>query len=182
MDGLDFGWREAIWLLAALGMVYLVLVLLSLFRLRRPLRSLPPEIATPVIDVPEPPPAVVPEPWPAADVRPAAAPAADGQPSFVEQLARSGMEAEVRQLREEVANLREELETMKVSRRVSPMYADALELARRGFDARGIADECGISVAEAELVLALARDRAELDGEVEDDGSRQYVATDSLRG
>ena len=42
-------------------------------------------------------------------------------------------------------------------RPVSPQHSEAMLLAGRGISAAQIADHCGISVAEAELVCALAR-------------------------
>lgn len=42
-------------------------------------------------------------------------------------------------------------------RPVSPPHSEAMLLAGRGIAAAQIADHCGISVAEAELVCALAR-------------------------
>ncbi len=78
-------------------------------------------------------------------------------PRFEAELGRSQLEREVRQLREEVSSLRAELEEMKAASRVSPQYADAMALAQRGLTAQDVADRCGISLAEAELVWALAR-------------------------
>jgi hypothetical protein len=69
--------------------------------------------------------------------------------------------------------LRAEMSELKAARRVSPLYAEAVALARRGFDARGIAAECGISVAEAELVQAMSDGGKNFDGEVDDGGSGQ---------
>ena len=40
---------------------------------------------------------------------------------------------------------------------VSPEYSEALVFARRGLGVEAIAERCGITVAEAELVCALAR-------------------------
>lgn len=84
-------------------------------------------------------------------------PASAEAPSFDAELGRSQLEREVRQLREEVATLRAELDGMKAASRVSPQYADAMALAQRGLTAQDIADRCSISLAEAELVWALAR-------------------------
>ena len=81
--------------------------------------------------------------------------------AFGEQLFRSGVEAELQQLRGEVAALKEELKLMKAARRVSPQYNEAMMLAQRGRDAQDIAAQCGISVGEAELVLALSRNKQE---------------------
>lgn len=88
------------------------------------------------------------------------------------------LELEVRQLRRDIAQLREELDTQRArcdrletehrtvrehleatlaSQGISPEYNEALVFARRGMDVDAIAERCGISVAEAELVHALAR-------------------------
>lgn len=162
MEGLDFGWRGGILLLAAVVAAYLLLALLKLFRLRR-------KPATAVAEQP----AVLQPESPAVAVTPAPQTIPEPVPVFREQLAWSSLEAEVRQLRGELAALQAQVEALKVSRRVSPMYADALDLARRGFDARGVAEECGISVAEAELVLAMSRDSTEFDREVDDGADRR---------
>jgi len=105
---------------------------------------------------------------------PASAPShAEPSPvSFAVQLAATEREAElaaeVKQLRADVEALREELAELKAARRVSPLYADAAALAQRGYDARGVAEECGISVAEAELVMAMSRDDANFDKELDE--------------
>lgn len=90
-------------------------------------------------------------------------------------------ELEVRQLRRELeqqgsalAELRRELDAIReqlrahkeqadagvVTRGASPEYNEALVFARRGLDAETIAERCGITVAEAELVQSLARSQA----------------------
>lgn len=155
-----FGWRDAVLAAAVVAAVYLALLLLRLARLRRPAPLKEPVVAEAVTgEADSAPPAAEPEP---------PSPAA----SFGEQLAaRIGMEAELQQLRAEVAALRQEVAELKAARRVSPQYADAMDLARRGFDARGIADECGISIGEAELVLAMSRDELNFDEEVDDGGN-----------
>jgi len=84
------------------------------------------------------------------------------------QVAKTELEAEVRQLRAELTALRAEMAEIKTTRRTSPLYAEAAALAQRGFDARGVAEECGISVAEAELVLAMSRDSKDFEIEVDD--------------
>lgn len=142
MDLVDLGWRGAVLLVVALVAAYLAVSLARLARLRRR-RSV------------EAPPTV-------AATAPAEVPAAL---PFADQLALSGLEAEVGLLRAELAALRQEVEQLKAAPHVSPLYAEAMALARRGFDAQGIADECGISVAEAELVLAMSRDGKSLDDE-----------------
>nr|MBL8455453.1 DUF2802 domain-containing protein [Zoogloeaceae bacterium] len=88
------------------------------------------------------------------------------------------LELEVRQLRRDVVQLRGELadqrreaerlgaeqralkdqmESTLASHGISPEYNEALVFARRGMDVGTIAERCGISVAEAELVHSLAR-------------------------
>ncbi|MBI3525326.1 MAG: DUF2802 domain-containing protein [Betaproteobacteria bacterium] len=89
--------------------------------------------------------------------RPREQPAAD----FGEQLYRSGVEAELQQLRSEVAELKEIIAQLKAARRVSPQYNEAMLLAQRGMDELSIANQCGISIGEAELVLALSRNKQE---------------------
>lgn len=64
-----------------------------------------------------------------------------------------------RQLREaldELAVLRREVAELRAAAQVSPFYSEAVGLARRGYDAQAIAERCGISVAEAEMVRSLS--------------------------
>ncbi len=76
---------------------------------------------------------------------------------FGEQVFKSGVEAELKDLREQLAALREEVEKLKAARAVSPQYGEALALAQQGLEAQAIAERCDISVAEAELVRALSQ-------------------------
>lgn len=76
---------------------------------------------------------------------------------FGEQQYRLGIEAELNELRAEVAALRAEVAQIKVTRGAAPQYEEALALAGRGSDAQSIAQRCGISVAEAELLRALSQ-------------------------
>lgn len=82
-------------------------------------------------------------------------------PSFDEHLFRHNVEAELQTLRAEVAELREALGRLQASRSVSPQYTEAMRLAQRGATARSIADECAISIGEAELVRALSQNNLE---------------------
>lgn len=142
------GWRELIMIGVALAAVYLFASLLRLGLLKR--RS-PRAVAPATEPMPEP------TAEPVAEI-----PTLSRQPAdFGEQLFRSGVEAELQQLRSEVAALKEELKLIKAARRVSPQYNEAMMLAQRGMDAQSIADHCGISVGEAELVLALSRNKQE---------------------
>lgn len=161
LDLSALGWRDVILAAAVLVAIYFALLLLRLARMQGPRVSAEPADVTAPAATPELPPTFVP---------PVAEP--ESPPpgmAFGEQLAaRIGMESELQQLRAEVAVLRQEVAELKAARRVSPQYADAMALARRGFNARGIADECGISIGEAELVLAMSRDELNFDEEVDD--------------
>lgn len=67
-----------------------------------------------------------------------------------------GLRAEVQSIREEQ---RRELTKVQVTQNASPFYSDAMQLAVQGREAADISALCGISRAEAELVVALARNR-----------------------
>lgn len=82
---------------------------------------------------------------------------------LADHLARSDMEMEMQRMRDEMARMHREMEEMRASRRVSPQYAEAMELSQRGLTAQDVADRLGISLAEAELVQALARGRQNFD-------------------
>lgn len=62
------------------------------------------------------------------------------------------------ELRAELAALRQEVNGLKTVRSMAPQYGEAMSLAGRGASAQTIAGNCGISIAEAELVRALSRD------------------------
>lgn len=90
---------------------------------------------------------------------------------FANQLARSSLERsleaevghlrqETQQLRAEVTHLALEVRQLKIVHNTSPMYAEAVTLAQQGVSTADIADRCGISLGEAELVAALAQSEA----------------------
>ncbi len=190
MDWLgDLGWRDGVIVIAGLAAIYLVLTVLRLLNVGRgsrrtePATPVTPHFASePVLDLSAEPAAAPAVPHPPAADSPtrhfAAAGATSwaGQPApraaevhdFASELARSGVEREMHQLRRDSAALREELERvhqelsqLKAARNVSPLYSEAMALAQRGVTADGIAGQCGISLAEAELVAALARGRTD---------------------
>ena len=70
---------------------------------------------------------------------------------------------EVGALRAEVTLLRDEqrreISKVQVAQNASPFYSEAMQMALQGQDAAGISQLCGISRAEAELVVALARNQ-----------------------
>lgn len=95
---------------------------------------------------------------------------------FPGQLARSSLERnlevevshlrqETQQLRAEVAQLALEVRQLKIVHNASPVYAEAVTLAQQGVSAADIADRCGISLGEAELVAALAQSEAKSSGD-----------------
>ena len=52
-----------------------------------------------------------------------------------------------------------DLSHTRVTQNVSPIYSDAMQMALQGHDATTISQHCGIARAEAELVVALVRNR-----------------------
>jgi hypothetical protein len=54
---------------------------------------------------------------------------------------------------------RRELAHSQLAHNASPLYNDAMQMATQGLDAASISQHCGISRAEAELVVALVRNR-----------------------
>ena len=158
--------RDVILVASGLAGVYLVIMLLRLFQIGRhktvtlDASSLAPPAQPPPPDRDEE--AAEEETFTYTRPQPAEIPA---PPSFGDELTRSHLEREVKQLREEIAALRAELDEIKMARRVSPQYADAMALVQRGLTAQDVADRCGISLAEAELVWALARGPQNFDQE-----------------
>ena len=169
----ELGVREAIWALVGVLSLYLVVIL---FRLALPRRARAAVEAAPQTQVVDAPPAAVAA---AAEPRPALPeiPLAEMNELEIQQLRR-----DIGQLRTEQDFLRSELVAMRLDmneiqgtlaraevqalqpqapqqyvRPVSPQHSEAMLLAGRGVTAAQIADHCGISVAEAELVCALAR-------------------------
>lgn len=83
--------------------------------------------------------------------------------SLADHLARSDVETEMQRMRDEMTRMHQEMEELRASRRVSPQYAEAMELSQRGLTAQDVADRLGISLAEAELVQALSRSKQNFD-------------------
>ncbi len=166
---IEVGLREGVWALVAVLSAYLVVIL---FRLALPARKASPgdgaaSPQTVVADAPE----SVPAPSPAVLEQPTV-PQETLNELEIQQLRRDVAQLRTEQdfLRSELVALRLDLNELQAARaRVpvppppqyvrpeSPQHSEAMLLAGRGVAAMQIADHCGISVAEAELVCALAR-------------------------
>ncbi|MEI7431085.1 MAG: DUF2802 domain-containing protein [Betaproteobacteria bacterium] len=180
----NLSWREGLIAIVVLLVVYLLVVFLRFNRLQREKNTanLPDTLALnsaiaayAAVQKPEtndasgvaaPPEtaAVAPTP-PAFDF-----PWNEAPPPAVGQEQVDALEREVNQLRKEVGGLRAEILIMReeqrrepektpVTQNVSPLYSDAMQMAIQGQDAASISHYCGISRAEAELVVALVRNR-----------------------
>lgn len=167
-----FALRDILIVIAALVGIYLIVLTLRLLQVGRQKRL---DAATgdeseaagdddTIADAEEPV-ARTPAPSP---LRPAESAAA----GFGAELTRTQQESELRQLREEVAQLRGEVAALRgevgglrAARHVSPQYEDAMSMAQRGLTAQDVADRCGISLGEAELVWALSRGATNFDEE-----------------
>lgn len=171
--------RDGIWALVAILAIYLAF---TLFRLSRP-RAAKGDAATPAahtVLAEQAPVAPVSLPASVEPPPPVEAPPEDDGVSRallneleIQQLRRdvSQLQTESDFLRRELAATRRDLDALRDAqqaareqaqpvqyvRPVSPQHSEAMLLAGRGFDAAKIAEHCGISVAEAELVCALAR-------------------------
>ena len=164
----EIGVREGVWALVAVLAIYMAVILYRLAVPRKTeavvedVRSL----QTVVADAPAP--LSPPEPLlpPVEAARPVV------QQEALNELEIQQLRRDVAQLRTEQDFLRSELVAMRLDmnelqaakerpqqyvRPVSPQHSEAMLLAGRGIAATQIADHCGISVAEAELVCALAR-------------------------
>lgn len=176
---LNLGWRGALVAIIALLALYVAVVLLRMRRLKPP-PSLPD--AEPVV-----PPASAAAAYAAVqDVEASLPPAAPSEPSFAwneppepipGQERVDALEREITQLRREVGTLRAELRVVdedlravreelqrevtqnRTVQNASPLYSDAMQMAMQGHSAADISEHCGIARAEAELVVALVRNR-----------------------
>ncbi|MDR2188441.1 MAG: DUF2802 domain-containing protein [Azonexus sp.] len=159
------GMREGVIVLIALVAVYIVVVVLRMFGLsRRPAR---PELP-PLPPVSQPPPDA-----PSVEMLKEQALRA-----ATEEFERQRLEQSVFQLRDEVDALRGELAALRedmqqeltqmqtqmqthlqTAQTVSPIYGEAVQMAAAGYDPAIIAERCGIARAEADLVVALAKNQ-----------------------
>lgn len=185
----NFGWREAVVLCIVMVTIYFVVMVLRFLQLPRPnmhrLRDYhAPEMRSPPPEFDAPPGTAMAGIWESpteprldafldplsefrpAEFRPELPTAAPAEPAndFSTQLTQKSLESEVRQLREqlvesrnEIQRMSEEMRRLSAAQKVSPLYNEAMALAVRGVDAAGVAGRCGISIAEAELVVALSK-------------------------
>ncbi|MCL2523115.1 MAG: DUF2802 domain-containing protein [Betaproteobacteria bacterium] len=161
--------REGVIVLIALVALYIVIVLLRMAGLGRQ-SSLPLEIAPPPVNMPPLAENLPPEPPPPLEAR-------QGEATASEEFERRRREREIFQLRTEVDALRDEVDAMRgelaalrqdmqrelahmqAAQAVSPVYGDAVRMAAAGCEPALIAERCGIARAEAELVVALAKNQ-----------------------
>lgn len=169
------GVREGVWALVAVLVLYLVVILFRLASPRKPADSgekpgAPNTLLVDASGAAEPEPQPVPPPSPEEEAV---------SRDLLNELEIQQLRRDVAQLRTESDFLRRELaatrrdvdelrdaqqasqqaarEPVQYTRPVSPQHSEAMLLAGRGIEAARIAEHCGISVAEAELVCALAR-------------------------
>lgn len=170
LGGLIIGWREVLVGLIVLLALYMFVVVWRMRRLQRKSAAGPaqkPEPQEPAAaprDEPGTTPASPASPTPAEEEAAWRA----TQARLVEETLIRGLRDEMEQvrtevdaLRGEVAALRDELSQqlgqIKATQMVSPLYNDAMQMAQIGHDASIISERCGISRAEAELVVALVK-------------------------
>ena len=69
------------------------------------------------------------------------------------------MATELGALQERADALAKELDAIRRGPKSSGQYREAVEMAEQGLEAAAVADSCGISRAEADLIVALYRSR-----------------------
>lgn len=176
----NLSWREALIAISALLALYVVVAFWRIRRLKRQKAAIvPPDSLAARSAVAAY--AAVQEP---AEATPASAPVLLSEPSEAAfpwneppaaipgQALIDALEREIAQLRKEVGGLRAEVLVLREQQQrelaqaktqtpsnVSPLYSDAMQMAVQGQDAATISRHCGIARAEAELVVALVRNR-----------------------
>lgn len=146
------GLHDAILLCAGVASVYLVVAVLQLMQMRRSTAAM----------------VQAREPSLGMGFPLASDSSKSNESSFASELRQRHMESEMKRfaleierIQTEMHSMREEIKRLRKERAAStatPLYNEAMGFARRGIDAAGIASRCGISLGEAELVAALARD------------------------
>lgn len=85
------------------------------------------------------------------------------RPAFLEAVAEPSdpvsvvrLKEEINDLRAQVSQLRQEMDALKANRSsAAPNYTQAIEMSRQGAPVADVANRCGISRAEAELIVAM---------------------------
>lgn len=172
-------WREALIAIIAVLVLYVFVVFLRIWRLKHakalvstvePLVAQAAVAAYTATQEPSLSAEAVAEPREAVAPREPEFPWNEPPPEIPGQQMIDALERHVYQLRGEVATLRAELQQVRdelqreassalATHNVSPLYSDAMQMAMQGHDATNISQHCGIARAEAELVVALVRNR-----------------------
>lgn len=173
--GIALGLREGVILLILLVTLYMVFVLLRMRRLRPAPPETPEMLAPTLSDVSErkSPPSELARPVDSLNDAEEDLPLYERTASRpVNEMQQSGLAEEVAQLREELDSIRGELAALRQdmqqevahlhsAQSVSPIYGDAMQMALAGYDSVMIADRCGIARGEADLVVALAKSQGQ---------------------
>ncbi len=139
------GWKEAalVALVILAGYMGYALVRLSMLNARRTAEAAPP----PVPEAPVPPPPV--------DLQAELDMLLDARLAPLMQ----ALETRLDLIEDRLDGVSRRLETVNQLPPVAPQYSEALSLAARGLSAEDIAEQCDMSVGEAELVRTLAQSR-----------------------
>lgn len=175
LEYLAFGWREALLGAEVLLVLYALLVYRRLHRLKRQaavpqnaVQDTEENLAETAVEAASPAVAAYVEasfPWnePPDPVDPAETALLAENRLRAAEAEITALRGEVAALSGEIAELREEVklrvERVQASHNVAPIYGDAMQMAVAGYDAAAIAERCGVARAEAELVVALIRNR-----------------------
>lgn len=141
------GWKEAALIALIILAAYMGYALMRLSMLNARQRE---EVAAPPQE-----PVVAPPPPPAFDLQ------AELDALFDARLAplMQAIETRLDLIEDRLDGVGRRIETVNQLPPVAPQYSEALSLAARGHSAQDIAEQCGMSVGEAELVLNLAHSR-----------------------
>ena len=140
------GWKEAalVALVILAGYMGYALVRLSMLNARRNAEAAPPPV--PAAPVPAPPP---------VDLQAELDMLLDARLAPLMQ----ALETRLDLIEDRLDGVSRRLETVNQLPPVAPQYSEALSLAARGLSAEDIAEQCDMSVGEAELVRTLAQSR-----------------------
>lgn len=172
-EELAIGWREALLALVVLLVLYIAIVVIRLRRLRKAATSALDagnDAVAPADPIATAEPSLPGEsarerdfPWNEPPELPPVAESALADRLLVAENDLMLVREELAAMRGELAAMREEntraLERLQAAQNVAPIYGDAMQMAAAGYDASAIAERCGVARAEAELVVALIRNK-----------------------